>query len=202
MFGAGHPHKCRVRHHPSASGHHQKLNVYTLALDMINVKGAENSNFQIKHHILFSDAIHCFSLLPSEGCPALPTDIQWYNGSLKMFCFRISICQVCIPSHATLRDCPTRRNNGTLWDFGTVPNCSSHCTMGRIDTMGTVSHCTNGGIRWTGSSQFIPICFAVSTVHPIPLFNGREWTDWHRPIVPWKGLTECTINLEHKICNW
>ena len=47
-----------------------------------------------------------------------------------------------------------------------------------------VSHCTNGGNRWTGIIPNHPQLFLVSTVHPIPLYHYREWTTGIIPRCP------------------
>ena len=67
---------------------------------------------------------------------------------------------MCIPSHLHQGMAP---NHQQQWDSLKLWNSpkpySPHCTMGKIDTWGTVSHCTSGGNRWTGIIPIHPICF-------------------------------------------
>ena len=57
----------------------------------------------------------------------------------------------------------TINNKEKQWDSLKLWNSpklySPHCTMGKIDTWGTVSHCTSGGNRWTGIIPVHPLCF-------------------------------------------
>ena len=81
-----------------------------------------------------------------------------------MFSFEISFCPACIPFSSALRNDPKpsplqEETVGLLKTLGTVPNYSPHCTMGKIDTWGTVSHCNNGGNRWTGIIPIHPHLF-------------------------------------------
>ena len=96
-----------------------------------------------------------------------------------MFSFEISFCLACIPFSSTLRNGPKpsplqEETVGLLKTLGTVPNYSPHCTMGKIDTWGTVSHCNNGGNRWTGIIPIHPhlFCCLYCPSHPtVPLLQ-------------------------------
>ena len=110
---------------------------------------------------------HSIPVSLSTASHPLPTDIQWYIENPKMFSFGISVCQVYIPSHSTLRDCPKpsplqgETFPTVLWEGLT------HWVL-------YVSHCTNGGNRWTGIIPIHPhlFCCVYCPSHPtVPLLQ-------------------------------
>ena len=142
------------------------------------------------YHLLLANlhVLENFTVVPvslstgSHTCPGLPTDIQQFIGNPKMFSFEISVCLACIPSSSTLRNGPKPsplqgETVGLLKTLGTVPNQSPHPTVpweGLTHEVLYVSHCTNGGNRWTGIIPIHPhlFCCLYCPSHPtVPLLQ-------------------------------
>ena len=64
---------------------------------------------------------------------------------------------------------------------------SSHCTMGSDglsipSQLSIPSHCTMGSNGQNGKVPRHPtLSTSIPTVHPVPLYHGKQWTEWEGP---------------------
>ena len=94
----------------------------------------------------------------------VPTDIQWYVRNLKSSVLRL-VSAKCTFHPIYIKGLPSLLWRETMGHFEMAANYSSHCTMGRIDTLGAAFHCTTCILPMERNRlrlhQFISICYAL-----------------------------------------